>query len=457
MMRNSVSRAPFFQIIVAAGLGALLGWIVSLVWPKQFRAEATLLFAKPSGENALNASPILGALRGGASEGAGSNILGGQLYLPTVGTQAAVVSDIVTSRSAALSVIERHKQSLWNHEPDDEDIEDFMEEIRTEVTQSGQLAISFEWDDRTVAQAVLQDLMDYARTRSKDLSREFVEDALAFLETEVERQRKDVLAKAERVKEAVSQSPLAATAVARDKFVESLIKSTTDLNTLMAEARAADAALDQKIQAVVQARASGEEGEPLTKALEDLQKTILDQKAKMEAARETVAPDSPEMRSIRAQLDASIRVYTEELDRLAEAAKNGGTTLTLDDAAARAAKFASVQAAQGALRQLRQDAIEVANLAIEQQTLLKDLERAEATLDALYADLTQAKLAREKVYVPFVVLDPPYAPTEPSFPLPGIFAGAGLLLGLLVGMWLYTQSLRPQQEESESVEEPSNG
>jgi uncharacterized protein involved in exopolysaccharide biosynthesis len=381
----------------------------------------------------------------------GSDILGGQLYLPTVGTQAAVLSDIITSRSAALFVIQKHKQSLWDREPEDEDIEDFMEQIRTEVTQSGQLAVGFAWDDRAVAQAVLEDLVRYARDRSKELSREFAEDAVKFLEKEVERQRNTVLAQAEAVKQAVGRSPIAATAVARDKFVESLITSTTQLNALMAEARAADAALGQKMQAILRARAAGEKGEPLTAALADLQKSILDQKAKMEAARETVAPDSPEMRSIRAELDASIRVYIEELDRLAQAAQSGGTTLTLQDAASRASKFASVQAAQSALARLRQEAMQVANLAIEQQTLLNDLERAESALTSLYADLTQARLAREKVYLPFVVLDPPYAPTKPSFPLPGVFASAGLLLGLLVGIWIYTKSLQPAASQQESA------
>jgi uncharacterized protein involved in exopolysaccharide biosynthesis len=438
------------RFLVWPAAGALLGLVVALVWPKQYEAKSTLFFAKPSLQNPLNAIPLAGLAPGSlGTTGAGTNVLGGQLFLPTVGTDAASVADILTSRSAALYAIEEHKSSLFRGEPDDEDIEEFLESVRTEVLQTGQLAVSFTWGDRRVSQAVLADLIAYADARSKELGKQFAAQTVRFLEEEFEKQRSRVRAKADELKAAVSADPLAASAVARDKFVEALLQSSVALDGLLAEAQAADAGLNQKIRAVVQARDAGEAGEPLTRALEDLHAAILQQRAKLEQAKAAVSPDSPEMKAVRAQLDASIKVYTEELDRITRAAQAGGLSLTLSDASDRAAKFAALRAAQRNLARMRDDALRIANLAIEQDRLLNELRREEAQLDAVLTDLTQARLAEEKAYVPFVVLDEPYAAEEPSFPLPGVFAAVGLFLGLIVTAWNYTRSLEREIVQTE--------
>ncbi len=437
------------RFLVWPAAGALLGLVVALAWPKQYEAKSTLFFAKPSLQNPLNALPLAGLAGSLRSAGAGTNVLGGQLFLPTVGTDAASIADILASRSAALHAIERHKPALFRDEPDDEDIEEFLESVKTEVLQTGQLAVSFAWGDRQASQAVLSDLIAYADERSKELGKQFAAQTVKFLEEEFERQRGRVRAKAEEVKAAVSSDSLAASAVAREKFVEALLQSSVELDGLLAEAQAADAALNQKIRAVVQARDAGDTGEPLTVALENLHAAILEQRTKLEQARAAVSPDSPEMKAVRAQLDASLKVYTEELDRIAEAAKVGALSLTLSDSAERAAKFAALRTAQRNLARMRDDALKIANLAIEQERLLNELRREEAQLDAALTDLTQARLAEDKAYVPFVVLDEPYASEEPSFPLPGVFAAVGLFLGLIVSVWNYTRSLEREivQEE----------
>lgn len=441
--------APVRSLLWPAA-GALLGLLVALVWPKQYEAKSTLFFAKPSLQNPLNALPSAGLAAGPlGTTGAGTNVLGGQLFLPTVGTDAASIADILASRSAALHAIEKHKSSLFQGEPDDEDIEEFLESVRTEVLQTGQLAVSFTWGDRHVSQAVLSDLIAYAEERSKELGKQFASQTVKFLEKAFEDQRKRVSAKAEELKGAVSSDPLAASAVARDKFVEALIQSSVALDGLLAEAQAADAALNEKIRAVMQARDAGATGEPLTKALEDLHAAILEQRAKLEQAKAAVSADSPEMKAVRAQLDASVEVYTEELDRIAQAARAGGLSLTLTDAAERAAKFAALREAQRSLARMRDEALKIASLAVEQGRLLNELRREEAQLDTALNDLTQARLAEQKAYVPFVVLDEPYAPEEPSFPLPGVFAAVGLFLGLIVAVWNYTRSLEREIAQPE--------
>ncbi|MEW5883466.1 MAG: hypothetical protein AB1725_04480 [Armatimonadota bacterium] len=445
---NALPTPARFLLWPAAG--ALLGLVVALAWPKQYEAKSTLFFAKPSLQNPLNALPLAGLAAGSlGSAGAGTSVLGGQLFLPTVGTDAASIADVLASRSAALHAIERHKSALFRDEPDDEDVEEFLESVKTEVLQTGQLAVSFTWGDRQASQAVLSDLIAYADERSKELGKQFAAKTVQFLEEEFEKQRMRVRAKAEEVKAAVSSDSLAASAVAREKFVEALLQSSVELDGLLAEAQAADAALNQKIRAVVQARDAGETGEPLTVALENLHAAILEQRAKLEQARAAVSPDSPEMQAVRAQLDASVKVYTEELDRIADAAQMGALSLTLSDSAERAAKFAALRAAQRNLARMRDDALKIANLAVEQGRLLNELRREEAQLDAALTDLTQARLAEEKAYVPFVVLDEPYASEEPSFPLPGVFAAVGVLLGLIVSVWNYTRSLEREivQEE----------
>lgn len=438
------------RFILWPAAGALLGLVIALVWPKQYEAKSTLFFAKPSLQNPLNALPLAGLAAGSlGTTGAGTSVLGGQLFLPTVGTEAASIADVLASRSAALYVIEKHKSSLFRDEPDDEDVEEFLESVRTEVLQTGQLAVSFTWDDRRLAQAVLKDLIAYAEVRSKELGREFTAQTVKFLEEAFDKQRARVRAKAEEVKAAVSSDSLAASAVARDKFVEALIQASTELDGLLAEAQAADAALSQKVRAVIQARDAGETGEPLTRALESLHAAILEQRTKLEQARAAVMPDSPEMQAVRAQLDASIQVYTQELERIARAAREGALSLTLADSAERAAKFAALRTAQRSLARMRDDALKIANLAIEQERLLNELKREEALLDTALTDLTQARLAEEKAYVPFLVLDEPYASEEPSFPLPGVFAAVGLLLGLIFSVWIYTRTLEREISQKE--------
>lgn len=428
----------------------MLGLVVALVWPKQYEAKSTLFFAKPSLQNPLNAQPLAGLAAGSlGTTGPGTSVLGGQLFLPTVGTDAASIADILASRSAALHAIDNHKSALFDHEPDDEDIEDFLESVRTEVLQTGQLSVSFTWDDRRVCQAVLADLIAYADRRSKEFGRQFAAQTVKFLEAEFDKQRERVRAKAEEVKSAVSRDSLAASAVARDKFVEVLLQSSVELDGLLAEAQAADAALGEKILAVIQARDAGETGEPLTQALENLHSAILEQRTKLEQARAAVASDSPEMAAVRAQLDASLKVYTEELERIARAAQKGALSLTLSDSAERAAKFAALRVAQRNLARMRDDALKIANLAIDQERLLNELRREEAQLDAALNDLTQARLAEEKAYVPFVVLDEPYASEEPSFPLPGVFAAVGLLVGIAISVWNYTRALEHEIAQEE--------
>ncbi|MER3413591.1 MAG: hypothetical protein C4341_05010 [Armatimonadota bacterium] len=438
---NSLTTTVRFLVWPVAG--ALLGLVVAFVWPKQYEAKSTLFFAKPSLQNPLNALPL------GGLDAAGTNVLGGQLFLPTVGTDAASIADILASRSAALHAIERHKSALFNSEPDDEDIKEFLDSVRVEVLQTGQLSVSFTWGDRRVSQEVLADLIAYASERSKELGKQFAAQTVKFLEEEFEKQRGRVRAKAEEVKAAVSSDLLAASAVAREKFIEALVQSSVELDDLLAEAQAADAALNQKIRAVLQAREAGETGDPLTQTLKDLHAAILAQRTKLEEARAVVSLDSPEMKAVQSQLEASIKVYTEELDRIADAAQSGALSLTLSESAERAAKFAALRAAQRNLARMRDDALRIANLAIEQERLLNELKREEAQLDAMLADLTQARLAEEKAYEPFLVLDEAYASEEPSFPLPGVFAAVGLFIGLIVSVWNYTRALEREITQAE--------
>lgn len=79
------------------------------------------------------------------------------------------------------------------------------------------------------------------------------------------------------------------------------------------------------------------------------------------------------------------------------------------------------------------------------------MERAEGQLDFMVSQLEQARIAEDKKFRSFVVLDPPAASERPYFPRRGIFTLAGLGLGFLISMFYVVKKLGAEVEQQDGA------
>ena len=439
-MIKKVFLAGTVKSIVAWSLTlAVVGLIAALLIPKKFEAKSVLLFSEPGASNRDTGRAMVSTDMQEQRQGA--NIMNGQIVIPTVGTKPDAVIDIMTSRAAAQEIAGRHARELFGHKPDDDDLHDFIEQIRPEVTETGQLQLQFVGDDRAVATQILGELVEFAEKRTRDLGKQFAKESIGYLETEVTRQQREVVEKGKRVKEALTRSPLTLVANSRDKYVTELISSTNLIQSTMIELQAADASLNVTLSAIKKSIKSGVQGEAYTDTTRQLKAQIMGIKARMDLASKTLSTGSPEQQRIAASFSAASKTYTDELSRVEKEAENRTLSMTLDRESLRAAMMSRLSGMRERLTNLRKDNLQLVSMQLEQRQLTNDLDRAEQQLDFAISQLAIARFAENKTYAPFVVLDPPYSPERPVFPRKGIFTLCGLAAGFFLGMFLYIRRL----------------
>jgi uncharacterized protein involved in exopolysaccharide biosynthesis len=441
------TMSPVGILALSLVFGAL-GLIAALIIPKQYEAKAVLLFSEPGASNRDTGraivSPSLTEKRQGAY------LLNGQIVLPTVGTKPDAVIDIIQSRAAAREIAGKHGRQLYGRIPDDEDLRDFTDRIRPEVTETGQLLLSFTARNRQLALTIVQELVTFSERRTRELGREFVRESLKFLEDEVDSRRREVAQMSTLVKSAVSKSPLALVAGSRDRYVAEMVDATNTIQDAMIELNAQEASLNVTLGAIRKSLKEGVSGEAYTDSLQKLRGQVLEIKQKMDRASKTIAAGSPEQQRIAAEFSSTSKSYLDELQQMARAAEQRTLPLTLDREAARAALQARLAGMRNRMASLRNDNMKLVNMQFEQRELVNDLERAEEQLNLAIGQLSIARLAEKKVYAPFVVLDPPYSPAKPIFPRKGIFTLGGVAFGLFIGMFLYVRRLSRELSASDA-------
>lgn len=404
-----------------------------------------LLFSQPGASNRDTGRAIVSDSLTENKQGA--YLYNGQIMLPTVGTKPEAAIDIITSRAAAELVANKFADKLFGRKPDDDDLRDFTDAVRSEVTETGQLKLGFVWDDREAALEVLRELIAFAQQRTRELGKEFARETLSFLEEEVAAGRAEVEKKSLALRKALTQSQLSLAAGGRDKYVSELISASNTIRNLMVDIQASDASLDVTINAIRKSLKDGVQGEAYTETTRALRNQVLGLKQKMNLAQNTLAGDGPEQHRISATFAATSKTYIDELERIADAAENRSLAMTLDREASRASLMSRLSGMKQRIGELREDNMKLVALELQQRELSNDLNRAELQLDQAITQLATARLAESKTYAPFVVLDPVYVPEKPVFPRKGIFTLSGLALGFFLGMFLYVRRLGKEVEE----------
>ncbi len=429
-----------------AGVLAACAFLFATFYPPTYEAEATLVFPRGASANEVTQRLNLGEL---LKPREGALVFGGLLFLPTLGTDAFSVQSVIRSRES-LRLVARE---LLPGGFDDRDLKRINDAIDCEVLETGALAVRLRWKGRERTERALRLLLDRALEESKRLSSEFAGRSEQFLREQTERYRSDVYAIAARFADSVVKGGDAGLAASGGKdAIVALLQAQQALRTLEQETAGAQAGLEAAIRAVVASAETG--GEAFSEAAAALEARVTDARRRLHAAAALVAEGAPEHEALRAQFEATRKAYEEELDRIARAAQDRSLAATLDLAVLAASLESQLRTAEEQVRQMRDRALESARLAVDQAVLLQDLRMAERALGVVQTQWMLTRLAVEKEYQPFQLLDAAYASAVPYFPKRGVFTAAGAGFGLLLALLLrlsQSASARAFREEERAT------
>ncbi len=437
-IRSLLSPGTAWSVLVWMFFLGLLAFVVASVLPKKFEAKTMLMFPQAGAADTNTGRALLSPF---AADREGAYLMSGQIFLPTIGTSPNSLIDLLISRAAAEEVATKNGQALFGAPPTSQQLEEFQESVRFEVTENGNLLVAFMHSDSGAAEKVVTDLLAYCDARVRDLTREFARDSLEFLGEEVVRRQSEVSRRSEALNTSFYSSPMAALTGARDRLAGEVITANAMLRQFEVNLDGANAAITAALKALRTARAEGVGGEAYSTLASTLKSQVAEARQKLNIAAFSVGDNSPEMRRLRDEFAAVTKTYLEELDATVRAAEQGALSITLDDERSRASTVAQVRRIRSQVSKLRADTLELADLEIEQRLLARDLERAEAQLDLASSQLAMARIAEEKRYKPFVVLDPVFASDRPVFPRRGLFTAGGIGLGLFIGLFFYIRTL----------------
>lgn len=442
--RELVTSGSILGIVILAFFFALLGFVFASVWPKTYEAKAVLVFPVPGQRSPESGRAVLPDF----SPQLGAQLLGGLFYLPTMGATSNSVIDIINSRAALEAVMQKHGNALFGSSPDDYDFQTLSDQLSHEATENGNLVVSFRWQNREEASDVLKSILEFTENRVDAMNAEFASDALKFFEEEVESRRKIVSEKAEKLRIALQSSPLALGASNRLDYVSQLIKATSVMRDLESHLNAQTASLNTRLAAFRKAVEEGAEGDAFTSVSSKMQEELALLKRKLQEAEKTLASNAPEMQRLHASFQAASEAYVQELERVLNAAKHRSSPLTLEDEAKKSALMAQIQSTSKTIRELREENLLLVNMELEQRQLANDLALAEDQLKIAETQYSTVKLAEQRKYKPFVILDEPYASAYHVFPRRGIFTLGGMAFGLFLGMFFYVRRMSMDLSDS---------
>ncbi|MER3466997.1 MAG: hypothetical protein C4340_07990, partial [Armatimonadota bacterium] len=331
---------------------------------------------------------------------------------------------------------------------DDHDLKRVNDAIDCEVLETGALVVRLRWKGRERTERALGLLLDRTLEETKRLSKGFAGRSEEFLRQQTERYRSDVYALAARLAESVARGGDAGIAAAGGKdAIVVFLQAQQALHVLEQATAGAQAGLETAIRGVVTAAQTS--GEAYSEAGAALEARVIDARRRLHAAADLVAEGAPENEALRAQFDAARKAYEEELDRIAQAAKNRSLAATLDQAVLVASLESQLRTAEQQVRQMRDRALESARLAVDQAVILQELRMAERALGIVQTQWMLTRLAVEKEYQPFQALDAAYAPEVPYFPKREVFTAAGGAFGFLLALLIRLSQVASSRAFSE--------
>ncbi len=430
---------------------ALAGLLFATFYPPKYEARASLLFPRQATANELTQRASLGEL---VKPPLGARLLAGSLLLPTVGADPFSVQGIFRSKKC----IQLAAEILYPNGYDDLDLKRVRDALDMEVTESGTLSVRFRWKGRERTQQALEAMMRFVQDEAKRLSREFAQDTATYLQAAVERERErvdELSRKLAQSIEAGGQEGLAA--VAGKDAVLALLQAEDALRELQIEAAGARGGLEEAIRGIVVASEQG--GEAFSEAGAVLQGRVLEARRRVLAAGDLVVGSTPETEQLAAQFRATQKAYLEELKRIEAAGRDRSLAATLDQSVIAAALDEQLTLARRQVREMTDRALAAVQLGIEQRVILGELRVQERALAAVQSQWVLARLALEKSYRPFELLDEPYVADVPYFPRRGVFtasaAGAGLLLALLIYLMAAARRNASSAEPQNLTDRPS--
>lgn len=409
-----------------AGLLATVAFLFATFYPPTYEAEATLVFPRGASANEVTQRLNLGEL---LKPREGALVFGGLLFLPTLGTDAFSVQSVIRSRES----LRLAARELMPRGFDDRDLKRINDAIDCEVLETGTLAVRLRWKGRERTERTLRLLVKHAMEKTRQLSAEFARSSERFLREQTERGRAEVHALAVRLAKTIEEGGEAGLAAVGGKdAIVALLQAQQALRTLEQETAGAKAGLEEAIAGVVAAARMG--GEAYTDAAATLEARVTDARRRLHAAANLVSAGAPEQEALRIQFEAARKAYEEELERIAQAARDRSLAATLDQAVLVASLESQLRTAEQQVRLMRDNALQSARLAVDQAVLLQELRIAEGALSVVQTQWVLTRLALEKEYQPFQTLDEAYASSVPYFPKRGVFTAAGAGLGLLLAL-----------------------
>jgi uncharacterized protein involved in exopolysaccharide biosynthesis len=429
---------------------ATVGLLFATFYPPKYEARASLLFPRPATASEMTQRATIGELR---NPTLGARLLAGSLLLPTVGADPFSVQGVFRSKRC----LEIGAEVLFADGYDDLDLMRIDDALDMEVTDSGTLAVRFRWKGREKTGRAFDAMVRYVQQESRRLSREFAKDAADFLRkaTEQERAKVDVLSS--RLMESVAgEGEEGLAALAGKEAVLRLLQAEDALRALQIESAGAKGGLEEAIRGIV--LASSEDGEAFSEAARVLQLRVIEARRRLLAAGDLVVGSTPETDQLGIEFRSAQRAYLNELERVERAAQDRSLAATLDQSVVVASLEEQIRVARQQVQQMATRAVEAAQLGIEQRVLLGDLRIQEQALAVVQNQWLLARLAVEKSYEPFELLDEPYVSDVPYFPRRGVFtasaAGAGLLLAILIHLMAVSRREAEVVDSSEAIPRP---
>lgn len=440
-------------LIIVPLLTALVAGIVAFVivsaLPKQYRAEATLIFPS-SGDSGAGSliSAINGLSQTGSIDSGGSvGLLGGLLSSPQVGNGPNTSIAVLSSLNCRTRVANICDLTDYWHTTMPNAVKRMNDIANFGIDKQGLLAIEVVDSNPVKAAQVTDAYLTVLKELDTELSlnpsrrnRIFIDARLKEFRTRVNAEE-DLLANLQRKKtETLTES------AAAPVLITSFSELEQQLNTATINLAAVDARIDWNNH-VADLTAKSGTNLPTTVTFAQVPREQLRQlESQLAVATATLGPDNPQLKYLKIQTNAARRQTQLEIQREVNALQSGIAPETTALYATKLGLEAQKDGIENALTVVQSRLEQIPRSTMEEERLTTTI-KTNATIVALLAEEDEkARLAEQRDATTFEVVDAATPPTEPFGPRRGYITAFAMVAGLLLGLaWLAARSVLSQR------------
>ncbi|HEY3377212.1 MAG TPA: hypothetical protein VGL77_06910 [Armatimonadota bacterium] len=418
-------------LVLAAGIGLLLGGVMAALRPLTYSASATLLFPSLPGST-------LSALTGGGGGGDLPSVplLGGALITPQPGTSAATASVLLQSHRAADDVIKKlDLKGRWGLSDDRAVLRRFTQRLQCKAGKSGELYIGFQDKSAKTAYEIADAVVCELQQLSHTLGLNPAEENVTFLEQQEADARRKFMASQQAMMAFQRANQMPSLPDQAKLLITQYAQVQDDLTKARLEADAADRQLhlvsgstEKMIKAYQDPTATGDG------ALSRLYQRVKQGESELVLLRERLTPNHPDVQSKKSELNEAKRQLHTEIGRQVALVKSGNFPVLRDAVVGASLTRARVAGLQSAADQLHQIVGRLPQQQAEYTLLSAELDANGDAVKLFHDELEKARILASRNGPLFVVADPPSLPLErdPAHRL--VILILALFLGLGVGL-----------------------